>query len=233
MSKFHPKVYITLDTDWCPEEILHYALDLLREHNLRCTIFATGRYAALDNCDPASVEIGLHPNFNKVPPSHYQAQLRELIALYPQAQGVSSHAMLCSTPLLELFKRCDLKYDRNLLLYKQPHTAPFAHYNGLLRVPIFWEDDIWFTVEPGLAFSSNLLTNLVSRCVFNFHPIHLYMNTASTEHYASFKPHYHEPHKLSELRHHSYGAYSFFMDLIGYLRSKEIATGLLRELVSK
>lgn len=211
---------------------MQYVLDFLRARDLQCTVFATGRYTVLEKSDPAHIEIGVHPNFNETPPSQYETKLREMLTLYPHAQGVSSHAMMSSTPLLELFKRCGLKYDRNLLLYKQSLLKPFFHYNGLLRVPVFWEDDIWFAVEPGAAFSPDLLAAAAHVCVFNFHPIHIYMNTASQKHYSSFKPHYHEPHKLRTLRHHGYGVYTFFIELIYCLRANKISTGLLNELVT-
>jgi hypothetical protein len=225
-----PKIFLTLDTDWCPEEILEHALALFATHELHCTVFATGAYDALKNCDSARLEIGVHPNFNDATPAQYEARLNELLALYPQARGVSSHAMMSSTPLLDLFHRAGLKYDRNLLRYHDAEAEPFQYHNGLWRVPIFWEDDIWFAHQPLAPFAPALLTQRAAPLVFNFHPIHLYLNTASTEHYAAFKPYYHEPRKLLEYRHKGYGVRSFFTDLIAHARTHQIPTGLLKEL---
>lgn len=233
VARSDQKIFFTLDTDWCPEEILHYALALLREHDLACTIFATGRYAALENCDPARIEIGLHPNFNEALPAQHEAKLRELLALYPQAQGVSSHAMMSSTPLLDLFQAAGLQYDRNLLRYHDATAEAFQYYNGLWRAPIFWEDDIWFAHEPLAPFAPALLAQHQAPLVFNFHPIHLYLNTASVEHYAAFKPYYHEPRKLLAYRHESYGVRSYFTDLIAHVRDDQIATRLLKNLFVK
>ncbi len=233
MAKSEQKIFLTMDTDWCADEVLQYALDLLCEHDIAFTAFVTDRYAALENCDPARIEIGLHPNFNEAMPSQYEAKLHELLAHYPQAQGVSSHAMMSSTPLLELFRRCGLRYDRNLLFYKQAQARAFYHYNGLLRLPIFWEDDIWFSVEANTPFTPEPFAEENFQYVFNFHPIHLYLNTASTEHYAAFKPHYHEPRALRAHRYEGYGVLSYFMDLLAYLRENRIATGLLKEFLER
>ena len=232
MSLSNQKIFLTLDTDWCPEEVLQYALALFEEHALRCTIFATGRYAALETCAPQRIEIGVHPNFNDATLAQYEGKLQELLALYPNAQGVSSHAMMSSTPLLHLFKQAGLQYDRNLLRYQQPEARPFYYFNGLLRVPIFWEDDIWFAEEQREPFVAGSFERSALPLVFNFHPIHLYLNTSSPEHYTAFKPHYHEAHKLMAHRHEGYGVLSYFTDLIAHLRAQQIATGLLNELVA-
>jgi hypothetical protein len=230
-------IYLTMDTDWCPQEVLQYALALFWEHNLPCTVFATGPYTALQNCDSSRLEIGLHPNFNDTTIDGYPARLQELLEIYPHAQGVASHAMLTSTTILNLFKQSGLKYDRNLLLYKDPNAAPFYHYNGLLRLPIFWEDDIWFTAEPDVRFSAALLAQkpLLAhesfRHIFNFHPIHLYQNTESQAHYQTFKAFQHEPKKLAAYIGKGYGVRSYFLDLIDHIQRQDLATGLLQEFI--
>ncbi len=184
---------------------------------------------ALENCDPARIEIGVHPNFNEATLAQYESKLNDLLALYPRARGVASHAMMSSTPLLELFKRAGLQYDRNLLFYKQTPARAFYHYNGLLRLPIFWEDDIWFSQEPETPFVPETLLEKQFHYLYNFHPVHLYLNTASAAHYASCKPHYHNPRALQRRRHTGYGVYSYFMDLVDSIAAQNIATGLLHE----
>lgn len=217
-----------MDTDWCPEEVLRYSLALFEEHALRCTVFATGRYETLRHCDASRIEIGLHPNFNDMTSDGHEAKLRELCNMYPQARGVASHAMMSSTPLLHLFKQCGMKYDRNLLRYKDSSAAAFYYFNGLLRLPIFWEDDIWFTDEPGVPFTAGLLADESHRAVFNFHPIHLYLNTESQPHYQSFKAFQHDLKKLGDCIGKGYGTRNFFEDLAAHIQKYNLNTGLLR-----
>src|SRR5262245_55351088 len=126
-------IYITMDTDWCAEEVLEFALSLLRERHLPCTVFSTQEYAALRKADTKTLEIGLHPNFNAVTSGGYEEKLQAIQRLYPQAVGVSSHAMTSGTGLLDLFKKSGLRYDRNLLRYKDAEAQPFIYHNGLLR----------------------------------------------------------------------------------------------------
>ncbi len=224
-------IYITMDTDWCAEKVLEFALSLLRERHLAATVFSTHDYVALRDTNAQMLEVGLHPNFNEVTAEGYEDKLRTLQRLYPQAVGVSSHAMLSGTTLLELFRRAGLQYDRNILRYKDAAAQPFVYHNGLLRLPIFWEDDIWFTLEPGARFSTTILEHEGFHLIFNFHPIHLFMNTASAEHYQSFKPYQHELGRLAQYRRAEYGARSFFEDLTTYLQNENVATGLLRNLL--
>lgn len=232
MSHAIPKIFITMDTDWCPAEVLRHALALFEKHTQRCTIFATGHYASLATCDSKTFEIGVHPNFNDTPVSQYESKLHDLLALYPNAQGVSSHAMMSSTPLLHLFKQAGLRYERNLLRYEEVAAKPFYYFNQLLRVPIFWEDDIWFAHDARARFAANLFAHADLPLVFNFHPIHLFLNTASLEHYARFKPDYHDADKLEKYRYQGYGVLSYFQDLMAHLDTQQITSGLLRELVT-
>jgi hypothetical protein len=218
-----------MDTDWCPEEVLRYSLALFEKHALPCTVFATGHYETLGHYDASRIEIGLHPNFKDTTAEGYEAKLRELCKMYPQAQGVASHAMMSSTPLLHLFKQCGMKYDRNLLRYKDSNATAFYYFNGLLRLPIFWEDDIWFTVEPGVPFTAELLANESFRCIFNFHPIHLYLNTESPLHYQSFKAFQHDLKKLEGYIGKGYGTRNFLGDLAKHIQKHNLNTGLLRE----
>jgi len=229
MAQTSRTLYLTMDTDWCTEEVLEYALNLFRARRLPCTVFAAGAYAALQQREEAMLEIGLHPNFNGAAQEQYEQRLATLLRLYPEAAGVASHAMTSNTPLLNLFKHHGLRYDRNILRYRDAAAQAFVYYNGLLRLPVFWEDDIWFTVEPGARFSVKLLERDRFRLIFNFHPIHLFMNTASTGHYHAFKPHQHQPQKLAQHRRTDYGALSFFEDLTAYIQKENIATGLLRD----
>ncbi len=221
-----------MDTDWCHEEVLQYALKLFRENNLPCTVFATGHYASLTLHSSAELEIGLHPNFNETTIAGYEGTLRALRQHYPHAEGVSCHAMTSSTPLLNLVKQYGFTYDRNLLCYKIPKIAAFRHYNGLWRLPVFWEDDIWFTVEAGVPFDESLLAHEDFRYIFNFHPIHLYLNTESTAHYQAFKPLQHQPEALANYVGMGYGARSYFLELVSHIKKEKIATGLLKDFVT-
>lgn len=225
-------IYLTLDTDWCHAEVLHAALQLFREHDLPATIFATGEYAALSALDAGRWEIGLHPNCSEVTLAECESRIAALHRLHPRALGIASHAMVCSTPLLDLFRRCSFRYDRNLLCYRVAEMKPFYHHNGLLRLPVFWEDDIWFTVEPGARFTAAWLPAGDYRCIFNFHPIHLYLNTTSRAHYLAAKPLQHDPEQLARHAAGSYGARSVFLDLAAYIQRHQLATGLLQDFLT-
>ena len=221
-----------MDTDWCTESVLQFALDLFQKHSIKCTIFATGDYACLKNNEIENIEVGLHPNFNFFAVDAYETELVRIQAIYPHAAGVSSHAMLSSTLLLDMFKKYNLKYDRNILRYLDSEAKPFYHFNGLLRLSIFWEDDIWFKTSPMPVFSPELELLRMDRYIFNFHPIHLFLNTKSLIHYDSFKPFQLNIKKLETFVNREYGTYSYFLDLVKYIRKNSLHTGFLRELLT-
>jgi hypothetical protein len=50
--------------------------------------------------------------------------------------------------------------------------------------------------------------------VLNFHPIHVFANTTSPEHYARFKPHYRAPTALRELKADGPGTASIFCSVL-------------------
>ena len=54
-----------------------------------------------------------------------------------------------------------VKYDSNVCLYLQPDLAPLHHWTGIVRFPVFWEDDIhWLR---GGAWTSPAMRSCFSR----------------------------------------------------------------------
>jgi len=94
-----------------------------------------------------------------------------------------------------MFVDSGLKYDCNLYLPKQEGLRPFVNWNGLIRIPYFWEDgghmlygDPW---TPGA-----LGMDRPGLKIFNFHPVHIFLNTEKLERYREAKPHLKDAEKL-------------------------------------
>jgi hypothetical protein len=185
---FRDTVAITLDVDWAPEEAIAATAAVLDAAGVKATYFATHDSEALRRLDPERFEIGLHPNFNDAL-SDLERPLEELGALYPDALGARSHSLFVSSQILGLYRRHGLRYEANVFLDGHPDLRPVPRFADLVSIPFNWSDDKHlergrdFTVEatgldrPGLK-------------VFNFHPIHVFMNTTSDAHYASYREHY-------------------------------------------
>jgi hypothetical protein len=141
-------------------------------------------------------EIGIHPNFS---PAEDLAQvLDSLLDLYPTAQGVRCHTYYQNSHLLDLFVERGLRYDSNIVMFRYQGIRPFYHWNGLIRLPVFWEDDV--NCLAGANWDVETLSMSISDAlyVFAFHPVHVFLNTETMARYYAAKPYYQDPTRLRE-----------------------------------
>lgn len=184
------KYVFTSDVDWAPEEVIEDTISLFAEHNAKITFFSTHRSEQLLRADRNFVEIGIHPNFNKLLFNNDLQKpdeiVRELLQIYPEAVGVRSHSLSQSSGLVNLFKASGLKYESNTLLPYFSSIVPYKCWTGLTRIPYNWEDDVHFTY--GYDFSSDNLADDCDYKIYDFHPIHIYLNTDIEQTYLIAKP---------------------------------------------
>jgi hypothetical protein len=215
---FAETVAITLDVDWAPEEAIHAAADTLSHLGLKATFFATHRSAVLDALDPGQFEIGWHPNFNDASVD-VDTPLSNLNAVYPAARGARSHSLFVSSHVLSAYRRHGLLYEANVFLDGHPQLRPVRRFEDLVSIPFNWSDDKHlersrpFTVdalrldEPGLK-------------VFNFHPIHVFMNTTSGAHYETYRPYYQDAPALGSYIAEGLGVGTLFQKLAEVLAAR-------------
>jgi hypothetical protein len=186
------RLFLTIDLDWAIDPAIELCLDLIEEVGIAATVFVTHDTPLLARMRTnPRLELGLHPNFNSLldgverPAGGALEIMRNLQQIVPEARVVRSHSMTQSSKLLDLFVATGMTHDCNHFI--PAHTGiplrPYRHWNGLTRVPYFWEDDVDLIYRAGpavleLAAGSGLK-------VFDFHPIHIALNTQSTEHYES------------------------------------------------
>lgn len=172
-------IVFSLDVDWAPDCVLEWALAQFTKRSLPVTVFATHATALLNN-PPDGVEVGIHPDFFRNP--DHEQHIHELMALYPEAKGVRSHGLFEYSNLINCYRRCGLTWDSSQLLYRCDHIRPYRHPSGLIRLPIYWEDDDYFSDNPDWNIEHLHLDTPGVKC-FDFHPIHLYLNSVSGEQY--------------------------------------------------
>lgn len=216
--------YITCDIDWAPEIVIEDFLNLLQEHNVKSTIFATHDSPVLQSCDPKLVEIGIHPNYNPLLDSDstiVRAEiLSNLLNIYPDAKGVRSHSLFQSSNILQDYVDNGLQYDCNQFMPYQKIVSPFKWFNGLVRVPYNWEDDIHFL--NNFSFDNLLLDDSDNLNILDFHPIHVYLNTAKLSHYTLAKRHYNNPTELLAYRNNkTLGTRDLFISVLKQISTSE------------
>lgn len=194
VESYSSHAYLTFDMDWACDEVLHDTLDLLETYSIKSTWFVTHDTPALARMRGNGLtELGIHPNFNALMgdgPGNVKTareEIERLMQLVPEARSVRSHSMTQSSQLLDLFKEYGLDKDCNHFI---PHTEgyplkPWKMWNGLTRVPYFWEDDVHilynWEIQP-----DDLLTAKGLK-VFDFHPVHIALNTESMLRYESVR----------------------------------------------
>jgi hypothetical protein len=227
-----PRIYLSADIDWAEDFMIDDMRRLIVDAGVSATIFATHPSAAVariadhDMEQSASVlEVGLHPNFLREPPKPQAEELDTLLSSYPNARGVRNHVLYYHSRLLALYHTRGLRYFSNELMFLVDNLQPYYDWTGLLRFPIYWEDDVHCDYFAG-AFELDLdrLLAAPGLKVFSFHPIHVYLNTSDFSAYHAHKEIARDEQKARGLRQAGRGVRWFFIALLERLAKHRTAT---------
>lgn len=207
-------VFITLDIDWCHDDVLAYSIDLLEQADASATWFVTHDTPLLERlrANP-KFELGIHPNFNFLLQGDSrngrdaEEVVDRMMEIVPEAISARSHSLLQSSRLMDLFKKKGLRYECNSYQPVEP-CKPWLTWNNLVKVPHFWEDDLSLEYGIGMNFPDSGLA------VFDFHPIHIFLNTANITHYENSRMYHDDPVMLTSLCKDSIGVSDWFLELI-------------------
>jgi len=196
-------ISFTCDVDWAIEPVIADTISLFEKYNIRCTFFSTHHSETLTACNKKQFEIAVHPDFSPVfrPGTEKDIYdiLDEILDIHPTAKGIRTHNLIESVDLLQKYAEKKLTYESSLLMPYYAKLKPFTLWNGLIRIPFNWEDDVHWSY--GYSFESvDFTDNYNDLNVFNFHPIHIYLNTENKFRYYEAKKHFTHINKLKELR---------------------------------
>ena len=186
------RIFLTFDIDWACDFVLEDTISLLEKSDVAATWFVTHQTSLLDRLrSNPKFELGIHPNFNEllsgksatVNASSAEHILDELLTIVPEAKSVRSHSMLQSSRLYDLFAKRALTHECNNYIPSESKTIlrPWKTWQGLTKVTHFWEDDL-NTIGMHVDATS-LAQEHAGLRVFDFHPIHLYLNTETLTRY--------------------------------------------------
>lgn len=228
------KYIFTLDIDWAPEEIIADTLQLFEQHKVKVTLFATHKSEQILNANTDKVEVAIHPNFNELIFNNDQKKpkevLTELLDIYPDSIGVRSHSLTQSSGLVNLFKEVGMMYESNTLLPYFSEIQPYKCWSGLTRIPYNWEDDVHFTY--GNKFDGDGLSHNCKYKIYDFHPMHIFLNTDVLETYNKAKFHYHDFEILKKFINKSnLGTRDLLINLLGEISKNNIETYFMRQLI--
>lgn len=218
------RTFLTLDMDWAHDAVMRDTHNILVEAAVPSTWFVTHDSPFLDElrADP-SVELGIHPNFNKLLVGDYsngrtvQEVIQRLLAVVPEAKSVRAHSLMQSSRILNAYLEAGLTHDATHLV--EPSATqllrPWRLWNSLVRVPIGWEDDFSYAQNPVTPSLNHFWeSDTYGMQQFNFHPIHVFLNTDSLNHYERTRPVHYRPEKLSMERRPGAGVRSLLLTLL-------------------
>lgn len=214
-------LFITIDTDWANDTILNDTLEVLQKNNTKATILITNETDLINDINKNDLfELGIHPNFNYLLNGdfRYGKNYKEVIDYYmkivPNAKVVRSHSVTQNTLILDYFYQIGLKYDLNLEIpaFTKLANKPYLDWTGLIKVPYFWQENISFKYSWDLKIENFLSLDCIR--VFNFHPIHIYLNSESTDRYEKIKKNISNIDKIKQnINVQSRGVRDFLLDL--------------------
>lgn len=225
-SRFDDRVCFSFDLDWAPDFMLADFRELLLEAGVPATIFFTHSSPECERlCQLPGCEVGVHPNFFK--PSGHEEVLDELLTAYPGARGVRNHVLYYHSRLLPLFHRRRIAYFSNELRFLEADLAPHYDWSGLLRLPLFWEDDVHLMFFDRRFELAELELQRPGMKVFNFHPVHLYLNSPDMLYYAAHKEAIRDPRHGPTLRlRDAPGVRTLFRELVAWAREHAVLSTL-------
>ncbi|MDQ7062680.1 MAG: hypothetical protein Q9P90_00370 [candidate division KSB1 bacterium] len=228
----------TTDLDWAPEWAIQELLDIFYGHDVPITAFITHSSEAIKKASTIwndRLDIGLHPNF--LPGSSHGTTLQEQIdncqKFWPSARSYRAHCFFDVAQVSEEFVKRGFLYDSNLCLFLQPFCVPLQHWSGLIRFPVFWEDDVHY--KKGYEFKISLIKRQLfspGLKVFNFHPFNLALNVPNLEYYEKSKFLYHT-NELEAVEKYAYkgeGEKTFLLTMLELLQSSNHTILNLRQL---
>ena len=182
---------LTFDIDWAPDFAILHCLELLDDARCKATFFATHSTPLNQEIVNRGHNLGIHPNFlpNSSQGSSVQEIISECLSYAPDAWCMRTHALVQSNPLLhEIFSKFpQLKLDVSLLM----HRSTFSHkvqrdFDGVTfdRLLYNWEDDAQFSSYKRDNFPDLFFGELT---VFDFHPIHVFLNSTDGSEYRNLK----------------------------------------------
>ncbi len=225
-------ISITFDIEWAHDEILLDTVNILEQAGASATWFVTHDTPILGRLrDHPWFELGIHPNFNyllngeKKNGSNAEEVIDVLMELVPEAKSIRSHAMTQNSNLLDLFKKKGLTHDCNHFIPEQTEIflRPWKLWNGLIRIPYFWEDDVTCMYEKNTSIEG--LVQRKGLKVFDFHPIHVFLNTEHLDRYEQTRRLHHNPKELIKHRYEGEGTRTKLLRLLQQVKTRSESSG--------
>ena len=225
-------IALTFDTDYVDDRRMAEFLDLVTIPG-EATFFCTRRYAVLDGMQH---ELCPHPTLQAG--ADWSDELERYRALFPAAIGWRSHSCVYSHLIAEHLAAEGYVYASTVDRLGEPRPRPYREAWGLWQLPIYYMDNLDFSARRHwpLAITEPFAPNLIERAltddgvyIFDFHPIHVLLNSPSAEAYFERRDAFLTGSPLAELRHAGPGTHDFYGVLIAAMEAAGTASVTLAD----
>lgn len=225
------KIWITFDFDWACDNVLNYTLNIINEMNINTTCFVTNETTMLDEFRKNdNIELGIHPNFNKILNGEEKKSSNDIISdilkIVPEAISCRSHALVQSSNILRDLYSQNIKYDLNTYIPNESNIIlkPYKSFTGIKVCPFFFEDDIYLmnVIKDRYKDKINSLLDRDGLKIFNFHPIHVFLNTEKINRYENAKKYNKDFVNLKNYKndYNEFGIRTFLIELINSAKER-------------
>lgn len=193
LESWKGKKIISFDIDWTIDEVILDVIELVEQFDVKCTFFVTHDTPVLKRLRTnENIQLGIHPNFNPLIDSQDEANtarrtLEKLMEIVPEATVIRSHSMTHSARWLSMYKEFGLTHLSQYYMGGVETIQPFKHVNGLIETPVYFADDGYVFVQDHKEWKNDSIDKILGDAkyikVYNFHPIHLSLNTDSFDFY--------------------------------------------------
>jgi hypothetical protein len=213
-------ISLSFDTDHIKEERMVEFLASVPFPG-RGTFFCTQFYPSLA---ASRHETGPHPLLE--PGGDWQTELSKMRQMLPDAVGWRSHSCVFSNMLAIWLGKNGYRYVSTHDDFGRPGLKPNRHSWGVWHLPIYYMDtlDLSYRSHWGETAPAPFAPELIQRAlgdglyVFDFHPIHLLLNSPSPEYYMSVRDRFLKGEETSKIRFDGYGVRNYFDELCAAMR---------------
>jgi hypothetical protein len=185
-------------------------------------------------------ELGPHPFL--APGSDWEEELFRKREEFPRAKGWRSHSCVFSNMLAVWLRqhgyRCSSTHDQ----LGSKGITPTWHSWGVWHLPVYYMDTMdlsaeKFSVRPSsVPFDHALIRRVIEApglYVFDFHPIHITLNTPTAEYYLSNRDRFRAGEPARGLRYSGYGTANFFEELCSQMTSAGLSSVTMEEALAR
>ncbi len=186
-----PTLVVTADVDWASEDCIRVFVESMQGFGVRPTLFVTHQSEVIaEYLDRGLIEVGIHPNFFRGS-DHGETEadvIRRVLEFAPGAVASRSHGYFEHSRIAPLLKQQGIFHDSNLCLFGQAGIGPIDHWSGLTKWPVFWEDDIHWTLGMSWNVADHVaLFATPGLKIIDLHPFNYAFNIDGDESYNRLK----------------------------------------------